>query len=425
MSGLAFKGRRLRNLAIAGTLPQGLAFNGNVIWRAEEVQRVLGNWVARTLTGSIAGAGYGNGMFVAVGLGSSRVSSDRGETWMVGGNPGTQPRAVAYGNGRIVQVGDAGLSSWSTDGMAWTAASPGGGNFNGIAFAPPLGLFAAVGVNRAMTSADGTGWATASGVPASTWAAVTFANGLFVASANPGGAAHVMTSTDGVNWTARTAPAATTGYAPPAFGNGIWVIANRGGSNVVTSPDGINWTNQAGVMSGALDWFNCAFGAGWFVVTACNSTATMVSQDGLAWSVGPARATAGDWRGMAFANNRFVQTGFNVAATLDAVLPFNATVDWTPLEDGETIHDGEVVVIEWVKDWEWGLISPEQWHEAYLVVASDRSINDAPNMIVDFDHQLIGDFIFAHGGNLFYTVSNGEKVSEESGVHYYIHRVLT
>ena len=72
---------------------------------------------------------------------------------------------------------------------------------------------------------------------------MTFGNGVFVAVAFDG-THRVMTSPDGVTWTAQTA-AEANGWDSVTFGNGVFVAVAQGGTHrVMTSPDGVTWTAQ-------------------------------------------------------------------------------------------------------------------------------------------------------------------------------------
>ena len=90
----------------------------------------------------------------------------------------------------------------------------------GVAYG--AGLFVAVassGTHRVMTSPDGITW-TARTAPVHNWWTITYGNGLFVA---VGDHISVMTSPDGITWTARTAVSGNWGYPSITYGNGLFV----------------------------------------------------------------------------------------------------------------------------------------------------------------------------------------------------------
>ena len=61
------------------------------------------------------------------------------------------------------------------------------------------------------------------------WRSVTYGNGLFVAISTDGGASHVMTSPDGINWTSR-ASAADNSWWGLGYSNGLFVAASTTGT---------------------------------------------------------------------------------------------------------------------------------------------------------------------------------------------------
>ena len=125
----------------------------------------------------------------------------------------------------------------STDGLSWTAGSATEANiWTGVSFGN--GLFVAVamtGTNRMMTSPDGVTW-TARSVEQNQWLSVTYGNGLFVAVAMSGDN-RVMTSNDGQGWTARSVPA--TMWTTVTYARGLFVVVGGftgpGTSRVLTS----------------------------------------------------------------------------------------------------------------------------------------------------------------------------------------------
>ncbi|MFV0552903.1 MAG: beta strand repeat-containing protein, partial [Anaerorhabdus sp.] len=101
------------------------------------------------------------------------------------------------------------------------------------------------------------------------WYSVTYANGLFVA-VSYDGTNQVMTSPDGINWTARTAAAAST-WRSITYGNGLFVAVATGGTNrVMTSPDGITWT--ARTAAEANQWYSVVYGNGLFIAVTNTGT---------------------------------------------------------------------------------------------------------------------------------------------------------
>jgi hypothetical protein len=87
---------------------------------------------------------------------------------------------------------------------------------------------------------------------------VTYGNGLFVA-VGEGGA--ILTSPDGVSWTARTSGTGDWLFGV-TYGNGLFVAVGEGGT-ILTSRDGVSWTART---SGTSNWlYGVAYGNGLFV----------------------------------------------------------------------------------------------------------------------------------------------------------------
>jgi len=137
------------------------------------------------------------------------------------------------------------------------------------------------------------------------WWSVCYGNGVFVAVAGDG-ANQVMTSTDGIRWTART-PSVANYWRYVCYGNGLFVAVATNGTNtrVMTSPDGITWTTRT---SGANNTWSCVcYGANLYIAISVTGSGNrvMTSPDGITWT---ARTSAGDlnWMGICYGNGKFV-----------------------------------------------------------------------------------------------------------------------
>lgn len=163
--------------------------------------------------------------------------------------------------------------------LVWTNRAAAVGQWWSVAFGN--GVFVAVGTagaNRVMTSADGINWTARPGAPNQEWKSVAFGNGIFVAVCDFG-ANRVMTSADGINWTLRTST--LSGWSGVAFGNGaFFAVAASGVTRLMTSADGINWT------SGTIDiepWAG-VFKTPTIFIAVGNSGALSTSIDGHSWT---------------------------------------------------------------------------------------------------------------------------------------------
>jgi 6-phosphogluconolactonase (cycloisomerase 2 family) len=209
--------------------------------------------------------------------------------------------------------------TWSaqnqSENSTWSAVTYGNGTFVALAYS---------GTNRVMTSTDGITWTSHSASQANSWNSVTYGEGLFVAVAG-NGTNQVMTSPDGITWTNRSAAAQNEWYSV-TYGNGQFVAVahnNFAGSAtcstscVMTSPDGITWT--ARTAAAANKWERVVYGEGLFVASASTGTdLIMTSPDGITWTSRNVPGSA--WYGLAYGNGTFVAVAYdNVMTSPDGI----------------------------------------------------------------------------------------------------------
>jgi hypothetical protein len=172
------------------------------------------------------------------------------------------------------------------------------------------GLYVAVaysGTNRVMTSPDGITWTARVAAENNGWYSVCYGNGLYVAVAYSG-TNRVMTSPDGITWTARVA-AENDLWASVCYGNGLYVAVAWDGVRVMTSSDGITWT--ARVVAEANTWSSICYGNGLFVAVSQDGTnRVMTSSDGITWTARVA-AEANTWMSICYGNGLFVAISIN------------------------------------------------------------------------------------------------------------------
>src|SRR6185436_919982 len=87
-----------------------------------------------------------------------------------------------------------------------------------------------------------------------------------------------------------------------ANGNGVWVAA---GADLLTSSDGLNWTARSYAPAGTL--YGATFGGGRFVL-AGDIGGTITSTNGVQWTFHPAFGSSQIF-GVAFGNNEFIAVG--------------------------------------------------------------------------------------------------------------------
>ncbi len=211
-------------------------------------------------------------------------------------------------------------------GQDWEAHGPSGDTWQGISYG--AGKYVATGQNRIMYSIDGANWTTFAPPVSATWIDVVYANGQFVAVATGGTATPVMTSPDGVTWTARTAENNT--WTGIAYGNGGYVAVARTGTNrAMTSPDGITWSPQTAAQNNA--WQDIAYGNGLFVAVSSNGTnRIMTSPDGVTWTPRAAPA-ANQWETITYGGGQFVALSINGT---NNVMTSSDGINWTSHASG-------------------------------------------------------------------------------------------
>ena len=242
--------------------------------------------------------------------------------------------SVAYGNNLWVAVAESGTGKrvmTSEDGITWTSrTSAADNNWFSVAYGKdgnekPLWVAVAAGgtAGRVMTSPDGIHWTgrdPGSDNNGKSWLSVAYGQDgnekpLWVAVATGGTAGdRVMTSPDGIEWTARTAAADSRQWRSVAYGNGLWVAVDMGfngpGVQVMTSRDGTHWTGGKAAAYSA--WFSVAYGDGLWVAVANNndpSAAVMTSPDGIEWTT--QASVGGTWRSVAYGDGMWVSVAFS------------------------------------------------------------------------------------------------------------------
>jgi hypothetical protein len=248
---------------------------------------------------------YGNGKFVAVGLGGSILTSPDGVAWtdrkVAMTLYGSDGLAIIYAGGTFV-LGGSNIFT-SPDGVTWTQRASGSGS--GIAYGN--GTFVAVGSNT-FTSPDGVTWTPRQSGTGIRLSDITYGNGQFVAvgyDKNDDYSATILTSPDGVAWT-KKAPGTADSLWGIIYGNGMFVAVGPGGT-VLTSPDAVTWTTR---VSGTGDDLRAvAYGNNVFVAVGGNEGATILtSPDGVTWNR-KSWITYGQLHGITYANDTFVTVG--------------------------------------------------------------------------------------------------------------------
>ena len=228
----------------------------------------------------------------------------------------------------------------SPDGITWTSrTSAADNNWFAIAWSPELNLFAAVGQtgtgNRVMTSPDGIVWTIRTSAADSSWRGIAWSPelGLFAAVSDSGTGNRVMTSPDGIVWTIRTSAADINWISiawSPELSLFAAVATSGTGNRVMTSPDGIIWT----IRTSAADnnWLSIAWSPELMMFAAVASTGTgnrvMTSPDGINWTT---RTSAADnvWRSIAWAPELGLFVAVSETGTGNRVMTSPDGIVWT------------------------------------------------------------------------------------------------
>ena len=241
-------------------------------------------------TGAVLhGITYGNGLYIAVGAGSSILTSTDGRTWeKVNSGTGTLLFDVTYGDGLYVAVGRYGASLTSSDGQNWEKVDSGSGAWLfDVTYGD--GLYVAVGDDGTiLTSTDGQNWETVESGTGAWLAGVTYGDGLYVAVGDGG---IVLTSADGYNWeTVYTDKISANVLYGVTYGDGLYVAVGEGydGADffnyvfIVISRDGYNWERIEFATEEYQPWaWDVTYGNGLFV--AVGFERAYISSNGYDW----------------------------------------------------------------------------------------------------------------------------------------------
>lgn len=272
---------------------------------------------------------YGNGVFVAVGVAGTILTSSDGATWTKRASGVTSDlAAVTHGNNTFVVVGANGTILSSPDGVTWTERNSGVDNWlQGVTYGNDI--FVAVGGYRFDCYTP------------------PFVDASVSLGCVPGGSccpALVLTSVDGITWTAKTIGQVVFGLTGVAYGNGRFVAVASGfyDSGIFISSDGVDWTSSPGWLTALT------YGDGIFVGMGPNNT-VQTSPDGMNWTAGTS-ALSFSIHAITYGNGTFVGVdGMNILTSPDGVTWTQGTTGLTDyfLSDlqGATYGNGIFVAV--------------------------------------------------------------------------------
>lgn len=245
---------------------------------------------------------YADGRFVAIGdIGSA--ASDNGKDWTFA-NYSHSLQSIAYGNGLYVAVGYGSTGykvRTSTNGLSWSSLVS-VSEASDIAFGN--GLFVVVGRNGFIsTSLDGVTWTPRSSSTSSYLYQVAYGNNEFIA---VGQDATVLRSPDGINWvpvvySSENELPTSASFGKLEFINGRYYVQES--FNTYTATDATTWELLRSVNLTNDDLSVAVSGEG--LDTLYVSDRGQVSKDGLLWSEHSFSST----RGVAFGSDRYVLVG--------------------------------------------------------------------------------------------------------------------
>jgi len=272
--------------------------DGSSGWTAVDVSSILADGIHLSRIRAIA---YGGGKFVAVGEEGKMVTSTDGTNWTavdVSKIFGTSDRqnfiyandinAIAYGSGKFVAVGDGSKMAISTDGTNWTAVD--------------------------VSSIFGSG-------EYSRIDAIAFGNGKFVAVGYSSSNSKWGISTDGTNWTAINVSSILESYTyfnAISYGSNKFVAVGGNTDKIATSTDGTNWTVVNSSIFGSDEYneiHGIAFGNSKFIVGGYvgDNTKIAISTDGANWIAVDVSNIFGTSyiNAIAYGDGKFVAVGAN------------------------------------------------------------------------------------------------------------------
>jgi hypothetical protein len=153
--------------------------------------------------------------------------SVNGENWNTINKNDYRLRAVTYGNGLYITVGDNGVILMSSDAQLWIPAPTPGTTNTLWAISYGNDKFVAIGDHVIITSSDGETW-TPTLISDKLFYGVTYGNGTFVAVGDA-----IATSSDGIQWDIQTG---FSGLNSVIYGNGTFVAVGNNGKIIQSIP---------------------------------------------------------------------------------------------------------------------------------------------------------------------------------------------
>lgn len=323
--------------------------NGKFIANDGSTSQDGSNWTAPiSADGTLAGAAFGNGIYLAVGnppsslfsvSGSAVFSSSDGTAWSSVNSETYNPLAkIIYNGNQFVAVGNNGAILTSSNGINYFQQDSGTAN-NLNAIACKDGLTVAGGDHATMLiSSDAINWISIANLPAATndysiWG-MAYGNRLLVAVGDNG---TILTSQDATNW-AQQISGVTDSLRAVARGCNGNFIADGDNGDMLISSDGTNWNQISMPTTDQLG--SIAYGNGTYVILGADfnnlDTDVFISSDGIHWTN---TLQLGAWINcVAYGNGQFVAVGTAYDAAVEIAPIYSSTdgINWTLHYSGTT-----------------------------------------------------------------------------------------
>jgi len=264
----------LNQLIWTGSLYVATSYSGTVYTSLDAI-----SWQPQTTTGAswTSGIIWSGTQFVAVGEAGAILTSPDAINWV---NQSVITRAninaIASSGQLYVAVGDAGEVLRSADGLTWSVQAS-GVTKTLLDIMWDGAKFIAVGPGTIITSADGIIWTAQSPTALAIYSlnSIAWSGTQYIAT---GVNFALVASNDGITWTPLTAGVAHT-YCS-TWGNGLFVAIGNTGT-IVTSVDAKVWLTRINPVLGTF--FDMIWNGSIFVAVGANGT-IITSLDGITWT---------------------------------------------------------------------------------------------------------------------------------------------
>ncbi|MDE2091197.1 MAG: hypothetical protein KGJ08_04780 [Gammaproteobacteria bacterium] len=305
------------------------------------------DWANPTPQGNYLNASVtATGVSVGVG-GGGTIYSNAGGTWAAQTSPTSNNLyAIAFGGGVFAAVGIADTIVTSSDGVNWSQIAGTDTTQNLYSIAYGNGTFVAAGTNGTLyTSPDGINWTKGTiGTGSGSVTSVAYGAGKFVVIVHAPGKTQIYYSLNGNNWTLEspTLPADPPGYL--SFNGTIFVamgfnVAGTSGGSIMTSPDGQTWTIRATLAPAGAYPISITSASGAFVVMLQSSNVSTAvttpilietSTDGISWTTQPSNNLPETWSQIIPRQISYTGSAYMVVGASAYIATSPDLVTWTP-----------------------------------------------------------------------------------------------